>query len=54
MYATSRPHKVRKISENLIIDLFARKHGLTVEQVEIALELGEDERKKYLKSITQK
>lgn len=54
MYETSRPYKVRTIQDNLRIDLFARKHNLTIEQVEIALGFEPDERKKYLKSVTSK
>lgn len=41
MYATSRPYKYRTIQDNLRIELFARKHHLTIEQVEIALELDD-------------
>jgi len=51
MYATSRPHKYRTIQDNLRIDLFARKHNLTIEQVEIALELDDAKRKEYLKKL---
>lgn len=54
MYATSRVPKHRSIQDNLRIDMFARKHGLTVEQVEIALKLEGKRRKTYLKQLTQK
>jgi len=51
MYASSMIHKRRNIQDNLRIDLFARKHNLTIEQVEIALEINSEERKAFLKNI---
>ena len=53
MYATSSPNKHRKIQDNLRIDLFARKHNLTIENIEIALELDDKERKAYLKKVSK-
>ena len=51
MYASSSIFKRRSIQDSLRIDLFARKHNLTIEQVEIALEMGIEEIPKYVKSI---
>ena len=53
MYAASRLPVRRSIQENLQIDLFARKHGLTVEKVEIALTLKPEKRKTYLKNLRE-
>lgn len=51
MYATSRPYKYRTIQDNLRLYIFAQKHNLTIEQVEIALELDDTKRKEYLKEL---
>jgi hypothetical protein len=55
MYASSMSvHRYRSIQDKLRIDIFARKHGLTIENVEVALELKPENRKKYLKQLKEK
>ena len=37
-YASSRVFEPRSVQDNLMIELFAKKHGLTIQQVEEKLE----------------